>query len=245
MRFHHYSIRTEEAYWQWIKRFILFHTKRNPREMGAADVSAFLSHLTAANDAARATQQQALNALVFLYAKVLWQPLGQLPEFRQSRRPPRLPEVLSRDEVRQVLAVVLVQYQLPLRLLYGTGMGKSGVNVWFISAVENLELFKISQNGNGRLCVPSVADCLEIIVLRGNVAMRFFRFRVKAHFSKVWRNIKGIIGATLRALHTYAAFNFDFLFKRGFLPVVVHVPSKGNQEFINEVFADFAFLICG
>ena len=77
MRFHHYSIRTEEAYWQWIKRLILFHAKRHPREMGATDVSAFLSHLTAANDAARATQQQALNALVFLYAKVLLQPLGQ------------------------------------------------------------------------------------------------------------------------------------------------------------------------
>jgi hypothetical protein len=80
MRFHHYSIRTEEAYWQWIKRFILFHAKRHPREMGAAEVSAFLSHLTAANDAARATQQQALNALVFLYARVLWQPAELAPE---------------------------------------------------------------------------------------------------------------------------------------------------------------------
>jgi integron integrase len=122
MRFHHYALRTEEAYWQWIKRFILFHQKRHPREMGTVEVSAFLSHLTTANDAAQATQQQALNALVFLYAKVLLQPLGRLPEFRQSKRPPRLPEVLSRAEVQQVLAAVTVQYQLPLRLLYGTGM---------------------------------------------------------------------------------------------------------------------------
>jgi hypothetical protein len=67
MRFHHYSIRTEESYWQWIKRFIFFHGKRHPKEMGAAEVSAFLSHLTVTDDAARATQQQALNALVFLY----------------------------------------------------------------------------------------------------------------------------------------------------------------------------------
>src|ERR1700722_4936508 len=57
MRFHHYSIRTEESYWQWIKRFIFFHGKRHPKEMGAAEVSAFLSHLTVADDAARATQQ--------------------------------------------------------------------------------------------------------------------------------------------------------------------------------------------
>jgi len=121
-RFHHYSLRTETAYWQWIKRFIFFHAKRHPREMGALEVSAFLSHLTADNDAARATQRQALNALVFLYAEVLLQPLGSLPEFRFSQRSPRLPVVLSRDEVQQVLAAAPVIYQLPLRLLYGTGM---------------------------------------------------------------------------------------------------------------------------
>src|SRR6266705_6468168 len=74
MRFHHYSTRTEQAYWQWIKRYILFHGKRHPKEMGADEVSAFLSHLTTVKDAARATQQQALNALVFLYAGVLLQP---------------------------------------------------------------------------------------------------------------------------------------------------------------------------
>jgi integrase len=113
MRFHHYSMRTEEAYWQWIRRYILFHGKRHPKEMGGAEVSAFLSHLTAANDAARATQQQALNALVFLYGEVLLQPLGQLPEFRLSRLPPRLPEVLSRDEVQRVLSSVAPRLPRP------------------------------------------------------------------------------------------------------------------------------------
>ena len=122
MRFHHYSQRTEEAYWQWIKRFIFFHGKRHPRELGQVAVSAFLSDLTMAHDAAKATQQQALNALVFLYSEVLLQPLGQLPEFRFARRPPRLPVVLSPTEVQQVLAVVAREYQLPLRLLYGTGL---------------------------------------------------------------------------------------------------------------------------
>ncbi len=122
MRFHHYSIRTEESYWQWIKRFIFFHGKRHPKEMGAAEVSAFLSHLTVADDAARATQQQALNALVFLYGEVLLKPLGRLPEFRFARRPARLPEVLSREEVQRVMAAVKREYQLPLRLMYGTGV---------------------------------------------------------------------------------------------------------------------------
>jgi integron integrase len=122
MRFHHYSIRTEEAYWQWIKRFIFFHGKRHPREMGGAEVAAFLSHLTVAENAAKATQQQALNAIVFLYRDVLLLPLGQLPEMKRPWRAPRLPEVLSRDETKKVLACVAPEYQLPLRLLYGTGM---------------------------------------------------------------------------------------------------------------------------
>ncbi len=149
MRFHHYSGRTEEAYWQCIKRFLVFcrdhphltpalsppfkgaerevlahghHGWRRPEEMGAAEVSAFLSHLTLENNVARATQQQALNALVFLYSEVLLKPLGQLPEYRLSRRPARLPEVLSRDEVQRVIAAVKLEYQLPLRLMYGTGV---------------------------------------------------------------------------------------------------------------------------
>jgi len=122
MRWHHYSIRTEEAYWQWIKRYIFFHSKQHPKELGAVEVSAFLSHLTVTEDAARATQQQALNALVFLYGEVLLKPLGRLPEFRFSRRPARLPEVLSREEVQRVMAAVKKEYQLALRLMYGTGM---------------------------------------------------------------------------------------------------------------------------
>jgi integron integrase len=143
MRWHHYSDRTEEAYWQWIRRYMVFcrdhphltpalsapaegaergKNWRHPKEMGPAEVSAFLSHLTTANEAARATQQQALNALVFLYGEVLLQPLGPLPEFRLSRRPPRLPEVLAREEVPRLLAKVALEYQLPLRLLYGTGV---------------------------------------------------------------------------------------------------------------------------
>jgi integron integrase len=122
MRFHHYSVRTEEAYWQWIRRFILFHQKRHPREMAEVEVSAFLSHLTAVENVARATQQQALNALVFLYRDVLLKPLGILPEMKRSSRPPKLPEVLSRAEVTRVLGCAPAEYQLPLRLLYGTGM---------------------------------------------------------------------------------------------------------------------------
>lgn len=122
MRFHHYSVRTEEAYWQWIKRFIFFHQKRHPKDLGPVEVSAFLSHLVMNEGAAKATQQQALNALVFLYGQVLLKPLGVLPELKRSSRPPRLPEVLTKAEVQRVLALADARYGLALRLLYGTGL---------------------------------------------------------------------------------------------------------------------------
>lgn len=122
MRYRHYSLRTEEAYWQWIKRFIFFHGKRHPRELAAAEVRAFLSHLASVEDVAGATQNQALNALVFLYREVLHQPLGEIGEVDRVRRKPKMPVVLSKSEVQRVLAAAASEYQLPMRLLYGTGL---------------------------------------------------------------------------------------------------------------------------
>jgi integron integrase len=122
MRFHHYAVRTEETYWFWIRRFILFHHKRHPKEMGAVEVHAFLTHLATHENVAASTQNQALNALVFLYGRVLLKPLGLLDDIARPQRPAKLPVVLTPDEVRRVLAVVPEKLALPLRLLYGTGM---------------------------------------------------------------------------------------------------------------------------
>lgn len=97
-------------------------TWRHPRELGAAEVAAYLSHLATAQKVSAATQNQALNALVFLYAEVLHQPLGEVSEFARAQRPARVPEVLSRAEVARVLAAVERDYALPLRLLYGSGL---------------------------------------------------------------------------------------------------------------------------
>jgi len=122
MRFKHYSLRTEESYWNWIRQFIFFHGKQHPREMGAGQVHQFLSHLAAERKVAVSTQNQALNALVFLYAQVLHRPLGQLEEFERPTRPARLPVVLTQDEARRLLAAVPPKYTLLARLLYGTGL---------------------------------------------------------------------------------------------------------------------------
>jgi integrase len=122
MRFKHFSHRTEEAYWHWIKGFILFHGKRHPREMHAAEVRAYLSHLASEKNVAAATQNQALNAIVFLYREVLGLRLGLIGEIERPQRKPKLPSVLTKEEVRRVLTAVPPEYQLICRLLYGTGM---------------------------------------------------------------------------------------------------------------------------
>jgi len=122
MRFHHYALRSEETYWFWIRRFIFFHNKRHPKEMGPAEVHLFLTHLAARENVAASTQNQALNALVFLYGRVLLKPLGLLDEIPRPQRSVKLPVVLTAEEVKRVLAVVTEKLALPLRLLYGTGM---------------------------------------------------------------------------------------------------------------------------
>ena len=111
LRTRHYSLRTEDAYVDWTRRFILFHGKRHPREMGAAEVQAFLSHLAVERHVSPSTQNQALAALLFLYRNLLEVDLPWLSEVVQARRPPRLPVVLTPGEVRalfdQIIGVLI------------------------------------------------------------------------------------------------------------------------------------------
>ena len=104
IRVKHYSIRTEEAYVDWIKRYIKFHDKRHPRELSAAHVERFLSYLATERDVAASTQNQAKSALLFLYKEVLGVELPWLDGVTQARVPKRLPVVLTRAEVARVLA---------------------------------------------------------------------------------------------------------------------------------------------
>ena len=95
----HYSLRTEETYLGWIKRFILFHGKRHPRDMGMQEVQQFLSHLAVAGRVAASTQSQALSAIVFLYQQILKQDIGWMDEVVRAKQPHRVPVVLTQDEV--------------------------------------------------------------------------------------------------------------------------------------------------
>lgn len=122
LRRRHYSYRTEQSYIQWIKRFIFFSDKRHPKDLGAPEVTAFLSHLARDRDVAAATQNQALAALLFLYKEVLAQPLPWLDQIERAKRPARLPTVLSVAEVQRLLAQMHGTKWLMASLLYGAGL---------------------------------------------------------------------------------------------------------------------------
>ena len=122
IRYLHYSIRTEQAYVHWVRGFIRFHDMRHPADLGAAEVQAFLSWLAADRQVSVSTHQQALSALLFLYQKVLGQAVPWLHEIGRPQRPPRLPVVLSHDEVARLLAALPAEHRLFGQLLYGTGM---------------------------------------------------------------------------------------------------------------------------
>ena len=122
IRLRHFSRRTEKAYVGWIKRFILFHGKRHPGEMGQAEITTFLSALATKARVTASTQNQALSALLFLYRVVLDRDVPWLADLVRARRSVRLPVVLSRAEVRAVLAELHGDVQLMATLLYGAGL---------------------------------------------------------------------------------------------------------------------------
>ena len=122
LRVRHYSLRTEQAYTEWIRRFILFHHRRHPTELGAPEVGAFLTHLAVGRQVASSTQNQALSALLFLYREVLKVPLGWLEEFTPAKRPERVPVVLTREEITQLLGEMEGTMKLMAQLLYGSGL---------------------------------------------------------------------------------------------------------------------------
>jgi len=124
IRTRHYSPRTEEAYVQWVRRFIRFSRTRHPRELGAGDVSRFLSSLAVDAHVSASTQNQALAAIVFLYRDVLDMPVGWLHALVRAKRPARVPVVFTRDQVRKLFAQLQGRgaVALVVELLYGSGM---------------------------------------------------------------------------------------------------------------------------
>jgi integron integrase len=122
LRVKHYSLRTEQAYVDWIRRFILFHGKRHPNEMGEEQITQFLTHLAVNKNVAASTQNQAFSALLFLYQQVLNRKLDFIDNVQRVTRPAKLPVVFTPAEARSVLARLKGEYRLMAELLYGSGL---------------------------------------------------------------------------------------------------------------------------
>ncbi|MBM3125913.1 MAG: integron integrase [Chloroflexi bacterium] len=121
LRLKHYSYRTEQTYLDWVRRFILFHKKRHPTELGAPEIQEFLAHLSSRRSVAASTQNQALSAILFLYREVLHKEIDPVL-VTGARRPERLPTVLTREEVLRIFDGLTSPYQLMAQLLYGSGL---------------------------------------------------------------------------------------------------------------------------
>lgn len=122
IRTRHYSIRTEEAYVGWIKRFIIFHGTRHPSELGVPEISAFLTDLAVRQQVSASTQNQALAAIQFLYSHVLGIPLDDALDPVRAKKPDRIPTVMSPEEVRRVIDALHGVHQLMAKILYGSGL---------------------------------------------------------------------------------------------------------------------------
>ena len=117
-----FSPRTAKVYVYWIRRFIRFHGRRHPRDLGVEDVKSFLSELAVRERVAQSTQAQAMAALAFLYDAALAQPLGRIEGYTPGRQPRRVPVVLSKQEVRRLIAELEEPIQLCAQLMYGSGL---------------------------------------------------------------------------------------------------------------------------
>jgi integron integrase len=122
IRYDHYSLRTEQAYVFWVRRFIRFHGLRHPRELGGSDVECFLTHMATVEGVAASTHRQALAALLYLYRNVVGVELPWMSKIGRPRGQLRIPVVLSREEVARLLAAVTPEYHLIASLLYGAGL---------------------------------------------------------------------------------------------------------------------------
>ena len=184
----HYSLRTEEAYVGWMRRYILFHGRRHPAALGVDEVHAFLAHLAMHERVASSTQGQALSALVFLYRHVLDDPLPRLEELIRAHRPRRLPVVLTRDEVRRLLAGMHGTPRLVATLLYGTGLRLLEALRLRVKDVDFEARVVLVRDGKGRKDRRTMLPTVLAEPLRGHLdAVRSLHERDRAEgFGEVW-----------------------------------------------------------
>ena len=158
LRARHYSVRTEQAYVSWVRRYVRFHQLRHPREMAGPEITAFLTYLALNQKVSASTQDQALSAMLFLYRHVIGRPIGNLGEVVRARRPERLPVVMSRDEVSAVLTCLQGDKWLAASLMHGAGlrlMECLQLRVQDISFASSEILVRNGKGGKDRVTIVS------------------------------------------------------------------------------------------
>ena len=185
----HYGKRTIWSYLYWIRYFIVFHQMRHPKEMGATEVELFLTHLAVTRKVSVSTQKVALNALAFLYNRVLEQPFGKLGEFNRSHKARNLPVVLTRGEVSRLLQCMTGVSHLLASLLYGSGLRRSEAIRLRVKDVDfDLQQLQI-WNGKGRhhrltTLAPELSPLLQIQIERVRMLLR--EDSQHAQYAGVW-----------------------------------------------------------
>jgi integron integrase len=170
VRFRHYSRRTEDAYVYWVRRYVVYHGKRHPREMGPEQVAAFLSSLANDRHVAPATQNQALAALLFLYKEVLRIDLPWLHTIARAKRERRIPVVLTRAEAHALLGEISGVHGLMARLLYGTGMRLTECLQLRVKDIELERLEVIVRQGKGAKDRMTMLPRTLVEPMRGHLA---------------------------------------------------------------------------
>lgn len=170
IRYLHYSLRTEKAYVFWVRRFIYFHNKRHPKDMGGAEIVAFLNHLANKENVSASTQNQALNAIVFLYKKVLDIELGEFPQMTYARRTRKIPVVLTLEEVVQIINLVPEPYKTMIRLMYGAGLRLAeclSLRILDVNFDRKEIVIRAGKGGKDRItmmpdsAIPGLRRCME------------------------------------------------------------------------------------
>ncbi|HET7930437.1 MAG TPA: integron integrase [Rhodanobacteraceae bacterium] len=182
------SLRTEEAYVGWIRRFILANDKRHPHELGAREVELFLTRLATVGNVAASTQNQALSALLFLYREVLNEDLPWLENVRHAKRPKRLPVVLSRDEVARMLGVMDGKTWLMASLLYGAGLRLMECVRLRVKDVDFVRREITVREGKGNKDRRTMLPAMSVEALQGQLAeaLRVHERDLRAGFGEVW-----------------------------------------------------------
>lgn len=217
LRARHYSVRTEEAYCDWIRRFILYHERRHPREMAEPEIAAFLTHLARERKVSASTQNQALQAILFLYRRVLNQSICLVDGIVRAKRGRRLPVVLSRTEVRAILGRMSGASRLCGVLMYGSGLRILECVSLRVKDIDfdRLEITVRSGKGDKDRRVPLPHLCVKALRKHLDVVQReFFR---DLHNGIRGSALPGALGGKLGAADNEWAWQYVFRATRVFI----------------------------